>query len=256
MTRPIALQLYSLREELAKDFEGIVRRVAEMGYIGVEPWGGAFTSITAQAAAQLFKDLGLQVFASHVSMPEGAEKQKMLDIVTGLGTKRMIVASLPPEGFATVEAVERSCERLSRASELAREHGLDLLYHNHWWEYGPVADGRSAYQVMLQYLNPDISFEVDTYWVKAAGHDPAAVLKELGGRAPLLHIKDGPAVRDEPMTAVGDGTLDIPSIVHAGEPYAEWMTVEIDRCATDMLTAVQKSYDYLVKKGLARGSKG
>src|SRR4051794_24577973 len=124
MTKPIALQLYSLREELAKDFEGVVRRVAEMGYIGVEPWGGAFTSITPQAAAQLFKDLGLQVIASHVSMPEGENKQKMLDIVTGLGTRRMIVAFLPPEDFATVEAVQRSCERLNEASAFVKEHGL------------------------------------------------------------------------------------------------------------------------------------
>jgi sugar phosphate isomerase/epimerase len=256
MTKPIALQLYSLREELAKDFERIVRRVAEMGYIGVEPWSGAFASITPQAAAQLFKDLGLQVIASHVDMPEGENTQKMLDIASGLGIKRVIVASLPPEDYASVEIIQRTCERLNQASAVAKEHGLELLYHNHWQEYGPVDGGRSGYQVMLQYLNPDIRFEVDTYWVKAAGHDPAAVLKELGARVPMLHIKDGPAVRGQPMTAVGDGTLDIPGIIHAGEPYAEWMTVEIDRCATNMLTAVQKSYDYLVKKGLARGNKG
>src|SRR6185369_1177155 len=124
MTKPIALQLYSLREELAKDFEGVVRRVAEMGYIGVEPWGGAFTSITPQAAAQLFKDLGLQVIGSHVGMPEGAEKQKVLDIASGLGIKRVIVAWLPPEDYASVEAVQRTCERLNEASASLKEHGL------------------------------------------------------------------------------------------------------------------------------------
>jgi sugar phosphate isomerase/epimerase len=252
MPKPIALQLYTVREALANDFTGVVRRIADMGYVGVEPFAGAFTSTPAQEAARLFRELGLDVMGTHSPLPLGDDKNKALDLAAALGTKRLILPWLPPEEFQSVDAIKRACERLNEANAVARANGLELLYHNHWQEYGPV-NGRYAYQVMLDFLEPSINFEVDTYWVKTAGRDPAAVLQELGARASLLHIKDGPAVRGQPMVAVGDGTLDIPAVIQAGEENADWMVVELDECATDMMTAVEKSYGYLTSKGLARG---
>ncbi len=81
--------------------------------------------------------------------------------------------------------------------------------------------GRLAHDLMREFLDPAIVFEVDTYWVKTAGQDPAAVVRDLGARAPLLHLKDGPAVNTtDPMVAVGSGSLDFPAIVRAsgGKP--------------------------------------
>jgi sugar phosphate isomerase/epimerase len=106
---------------------------------------------------------------------------------------------------------------------------------------------------MLQHLNPAIFFEVDTYWVKTAGCNPADIVKEYGKRAPLLHIKDGPAVQKQPMTAVGDGVMDFAGIVQAAANNVQWLVVELDECATDMMQAVEKSVKYLVQKGLGRG---
>jgi sugar phosphate isomerase/epimerase len=252
MPKPIALQLYSVREALANDFTGVVRRVADMGYIGVEPFGGAFANTPPQEAALLFRELGLDVPGTHSPLPLGDQKNEVLDRMAALGTTRLIIPWLPPEEFQSVDTIRRACERLNEGSAVARANGFELLYHNHWQEYGPV-NGRYAYQVMLDCLEPNINLEIDTYWVKAAGRDPAAVLKELGARAILLHIKDGPAVRGQPMVALGEGTLDIPAIIEAGEDNAEWMVVELDECATDMMTAVEKSYRYLTSKGLARG---
>ena len=112
-------------------------------------------------------------------------------------------------------------------------HGLRLCVHNHWWEYLAV-EGSYPYKEMLERLDPMIGFEVDTYWVKTGGCDPAAVVKEMGKRAPLLHIKDGPAVREKPQVAVGDGALDFPAIIKAGQGTTEWLIVELDSCATDI----------------------
>jgi len=70
----------------------------------------------------------------------------------------------------------------------------------------------------------------------------------------LLHIKDGPCVKNQPMTAVGAGKVDIAGVAQASAKTAEWMIVELDSCATDMLTAVKESHDYLVTKGFARGN--
>ena len=97
-----------------------------------------------------------------------------------------------------------------------------------------------------------IFFEIDTYWVKTAGLNPAEVVAELAERAPLLHLKDGPAQKDKAMLAAGKGVMDFPDILqHAKTP--EWIILEMDSCATDMLEAVQESYDYLTQQGLAKG---
>lgn len=88
---------------------------------------------------------------------------------------------------------------------------------------------------------------------RLAGHDPAAVVQRLGGRVPLLHIKDGPATVEDFMVAVGQGVLDFHAIVAAASG-AEWLIVELDRCATDMLVAVEQSHRYLVQEGLGHGA--
>ena len=250
MSPPIALQLYTLREALARDFAGTIRQVAAPGYVGVETAG--FPNTTPGAAARLFKDLGLTVCSAHSPLPLSNKKQEVLDTLGALGCPRLVCASQPPELFQSVDGIRRVCETLNEASAVARAHGLTLGYHNHWWEFLPVGgDGRRAYQVMLEHLAPEVFLEVDTYWIKAAGADPAAVLRELGPRAPLLHIKDGPATREAPMTAVGEGVMDFAAIAQASA--AEWWIVELDRCATDMQEAVQRSYTYLTTKGLAHG---
>ncbi|MCC7208973.1 MAG: sugar phosphate isomerase/epimerase [Anaerolineae bacterium] len=253
MTAPIAVQLYSLREALAQDFEGVIRQLADMGYAGVEPFGLP-DAIPPQAPA-LFKSLGLQVVASHSGLPLGDQRSAVLDAAAALGLKYLICPWMDPNvHFASLDAIKRLCDTLNEASAAAKAAGLTMGYHNHHFEFEPV-EGQMPYQVMLRQCAPDVIFEIDTYWVKTAGHDPAAVVKEFGARAPLLHIKDGPCVHGEPMVAVGEGVVDVPAVIQAGEGHTEWLVVELDRCATDMTEAVRKSYAYLVKKGLARGNK-
>jgi len=120
-----------------------------------------------------------------------------------------------------------------------------------------------VYEVLLERTEPDIFFEIDTYWVKVAGHDPAKVVSDFGKRAQLLHIKDGPAKwndslpadNPDPMVAVGKGSQNFPAIVKAANGHTQWMVVEMDKVATDLFTAIQDSYTYLVKNKLARGKK-
>jgi len=250
MSAPIALQLYSLRELLNVDYAAGIRRVAEIGYVGVETVG--FPGTTPQAAAKLFQGLGLTVCSAHSPLPPGDKQAEVLDTMAALGCARLVCPWKAPELFASVDGIRQVCDELNEANAVARAHGLTLSYHNHWAECAQVG-GRRAYEIMLDQLAPDILFEVDTYWAQTAGVDPAAMVRQLGSRAPLLHIKDGPCVMDAPMTAVGDGVVDVPGIVAAGAGATEWLIVELDRCATDMLEAVAKSYRYMVGKGLAHG---
>ena len=252
MTTPISLQLYTIRDLLAQDFEGTIRNVAEIGYIGVET-ANLFGSSPA-SAANLFRELGLAVSGAHSPLPLGDQKQQVIDTMEALDCKRLIVAWQPPEKYKSLDGIKSICDTLNEGAAVARSHGIQVGYHNHWFEYEPV-ENRIPVDVMLEHLDPDVFFEVDVYWVQTAGQNPAEVVRSLGSRAPLLHIKDGPCQIEAPMTALGEGVVDIPGIVGAGSGSTEWLVVELDRCATDMMEAVRKSYQYLIGKGLGRGTK-
>lgn len=249
-TPPIAVQLYSLREEIKEDLSGVLKRVADIGYVGVESFGGA----EPRATAQLCRDLGLTITSAHLPMPLGDDLAKTVDAAKTLGIDTIVVPWLPPERFQTIEAVQRVADDLNAAAKAVQEHGFTLAYHNHDFEFTMI-DGHSAYDVLLEKLEPTIMLEVDVYWVQVAGARVADVLKNLGARAPLLHMKDGPGVTGEPMVALGQGVMDLPSVVQASAANAAWMIVELDACATDMFTAVEQSYAYLTQNGFARGNR-
>ena len=251
MTTPIALQLYTIRELLAQDYEGTIRKVAEMGYVGVET-ANLFNSSPA-SAARVFDELGLTVSSAHSALPLGDQKQEVIDTMGALSCKRLVLPWQPPEKFKSLDGIKSICDSLNEAAAVANANGFQLGYHNHWFEY-EVLEGRLPVDIMLEYLDPSVFFELDVYWVQTAGQDPVEVVRRLGRRAPFLHVKDGPCQIEAPMTALGEGVVDVPGVVAAGAGSTEWLVVELDRCATDMLEAVRKSYHYLVGKGLARGN--
>jgi sugar phosphate isomerase/epimerase len=104
--------------------------------------------------------------------------------------------------------------------------------------------------VLADRLDDVVILEVDTYWAAVGGQDVPALLGRLGERVRYLHVKDGPVTRDDPMTAVGAGRMPVAEIL-AASPSAGWHVVELDRCATDMMTAVGDSLTWLVDRGLA-----
>ena len=146
-----------------------------------------------------------------------------------------------------------TADLVNHAYELARERGIALGYHNHFWELVPLDDGRPALLHFFEATAPDVLAEVDIYWALIGGADPAAVVAELGERVAFLHVKDGPGDdRGSANVAVGDGVVDTPGVL-AAAPAARWHFVEFDRCDTDVFDAVERSYAYLVGNDLSRG---
>mgnify|MGYP000495225681 CR=1 FL=1 len=243
----IALQLYSVREELKRDFEGTMRKVAAMGYTHVETagmYGGS-----AENGAKLFADLGLTVCSAHANLPIGDKNNEVLDTLATLGTHTLVCAWRPPDKFQTLDGIKSVCDELNEATAVARENGIRIAYHNHHFECIKLKDGTLPLLRMVELVEPTVVFEVDTYWAQTGGVNPAELVQTLGERAALLHMKDGPATVDAPMTALGEGVMDLPSIVAVSK--TDLYIVELDRCATDMLEAVEKSYRYL--KGITNG---
>lgn len=256
----IALQLYTLRNEIKNDIVGTLKILAEIGFEGVET---AFwpDHITIKGAGKLLHEVGLAVCSAHCELPIGEKQSEMLQIAEAFRCFKMIWHGWPEDDrYKTIEGTKQLADIYNESNHFAKSNGLQFGIHNHWWEFRNRVDGRFAYEVLLDYLEKDIFFEIDTYWVKVAGQDPAKIVGNFGKRAPLLHIKDGPATwtdsigtDPEPMVAAGKGTQNFPAIVKAAGGNTEWMIVEMDSCATDMFTAIRESYNYLTENELAEG---
>ena len=249
-TPSLALQLYSLRAELTDDFEGMVRQVAAAGYAGVEPFG--YPARDSAADGRLFRELGLQVPGIHAAFPVGDDAAPVIGAAINVGATRIISGFGRADAWDTRAKIEANCARINESAANAAAAGLQVGYHNHWWEFDTLVDGQPVWRHMLELLDERVFFQIDTYWTQVGGADVCTVLKTLGPRAQVLHIKDGPA--DDPaadMVAVGSGVMEWPAILAVAD--VDWLIVELDRCATDMLQAVRDSAAWLIGKGHARG---
>jgi sugar phosphate isomerase/epimerase len=248
--KPISLQLYTLRDRSEKDFPGVIKAVGDMGYCGVEPAG--FYGLSPAELRRIVEDNGMVVSSSHGPWASPENLPEVIDTAAALGVE-LVSSGFGPEDFATKDAIKRTAERVNGMAATLAEAGLTLFLHNHYWEF-EMLDGRLKYDLFAE-LAPTVSFEIDTYWAANFGaNDPVAIVKKFAPRAPLLHIKDGPLTKDQPMLAVGKGKMPTRKVIEAADAAVlRWLVVELDACATDMLQAVRDSYDWLTREGLARG---
>ena len=249
--KPIALQLYTIREAAAQDFPAALKRVAEIGYKGVEPAG--LHGHKPSEIAGIIRDLGLEVPSSHTDLPTPENVQQIVETELALGNKR-IITSFWTEDFRTVDTCKQAAEKLNRAADLVKPYGLTLGIHNHWWEFQRV-DGGYCYDILMEEA-PGIFGQLDVYWTAYGKADPIEIIRRYKSRLPLLHIKDGSLEEDAPHLAVGAGVLNMPAIIHAADPNVlEWLIVELDSYDGDAFDAVKQSYDYLVTNKLGVGTK-
>ena len=174
-------------------------------------------------------------------MPLGEKKNEIIEIAKAFDCKYLTVAAIGQNDVKDMDAIKDLCDRLNQSQAVAIENGLTLAIHNHWWEYARL-NGKLIADIMIELMDPAILFELDTYWILVGGSDPAERVHKLGARAPLLHIKDGPGVREQPQTAIGDGIMDFDALLKAGGVNTEWWIMEADQVAGDALEAVEKSY--------------
>jgi sugar phosphate isomerase/epimerase len=263
ITSPPALQLYTVREQLPTDRMAVLRRIAGFGYGAVEPYD--VLTDPDQLRADL-DEAGLAVCSVHARVL-GEDADALLRGTRTVGADTVIMPWMEPAIFADADGVAKLARDLNEAAAKAADHGLRLGYHNHDFELSSHIGGRPALEVLADALEEAVILEVDTYWAAVGGqYEPGfrgglggsppgeyvpALLGRLGDRVRYLHVKDGPVTKDDPMTAVGSGRMPVAEIL-AACPSAEWHVVELDRCATDMLTAVGDSLAWLAGQGLAK----
>ena len=169
---PIGVQLYSVRNVIFDDFPGTIKKIAEMGYVGVEAWHGMPDRIDLNDAANIIRDAGLQVFASHCNLPVDENRDIALKLAEAFQTDRLIYwGGSGDELFSTEEQINKTIEMYNAVTEDLKAQGLKFGLHNHSWEFEKRDSGILPFFYYLQNLNPDIFFEIDTYWTKTAGFD-------------------------------------------------------------------------------------
>jgi sugar phosphate isomerase/epimerase len=225
----------------------VLRHIAGFGYGAVEPYD--VRTDPDQLRADL-DEAGLAVCSVHAKIL-GEDAGALLRGSLAVGADTVIVPWMEPAIFADADGVARLARDLNEAAARAADHGLRLGYHNHDFELSARIGGRTALEVLADALGEAVILEVDTYWAAVGGQDVPALLGRLGDRVRYLHVKDGPVTKNDPMTAVGSGRMPVAEIL-AACPSAEWHVVELDYCATDMLTAVGDSLSWLAGQGLAK----
>jgi sugar phosphate isomerase/epimerase len=250
--KPISIQLYSLRQEAQKDFAGVLKRVAQMGYKGVEP-AGLYNYKPAEFR-KIVEDLGMVVSSSHGPWANPDNLQEVEDTAKILGLD-MVATGFGRNEYKDLDSIKKTAETVNGIVEKLKKANLNVFLHNHQWEFCMV-DGKLAYDHFAP-LCPGVLFELDTYWASNFGaNDPSEQVAKFKGRTPLLHIKDGPLEEGKAMLAVGKGRMDVPKVIKAADPKVlRWLIVELDKCDTDMFQAVEDSYKYLVSNKLAEGNK-
>lgn len=211
----VGLQLYTLRNEMRRDPDGTLARIAELGYREIE-WWGEWDRTPAQLRAALDR-LGLRAPAAHVD-PRSLEPDQLgatLARAQQMGHAHLIVAWTPPNQ-RTPEQFRRIAQLLNEAGREGARVGIRSGYHNHEFEFAP-APGGTLWDILLRETDPSVvDLELDCYWAFAAGHDPVQLLRTQGDRITHLHLKDSAGAPGHRQVDVGDGVIDWKAVLAEG----------------------------------------
>jgi sugar phosphate isomerase/epimerase len=276
LDRPIGLQLYTVGDELDKDFHGTLKRISAIGYKEVE-----LAQTHSKTAAQLrnaFHGAGLRCRSAHMFDPKQSPAQFM-DFANELGVKYVVTSFNPPPSLMTamsapnpdfaalvtglqqmtLDEYKKSAQTANELGAEAKKRGLQYLYHNHNLEFKKFGD-TTGYDTLLASTDPElVKMELDCGWMTAAGHDPVTYIDKYPGRYRLLHIKafkPGEASLNlggtgaPAPTELGKGVPDYkPIFAAARKAGVEQYYVEQEPPFTDMpaLEAIKVDYDFLHK---------
>ena len=270
MALPVAIQVFSVRDDAAKDLRATLVKLKEMGYDGVE-FAGLYGN-APEDIAKMCKEIGLVPISAHVPYKDMvADPEGVLAQYKTIGCKYVAIPYLTPEDRPGTENFGKVIENAKMLGRVAKDMGMQLLYHNHEFEFLKI-NGKYALEILYDSVDEDLlKTELDTCWVNVGGEEPAAYVRKFTGRAPVVHLKDFKGEKSENMyeligienkapecpanfefRPVGSGAQCFPEILKASEDAgAEWVVVEQDRPSMGLtpLECAKKSREYLKSIG-------
>jgi sugar phosphate isomerase/epimerase len=253
VTRPLGVQLYTVRTVIENDLPGTLAAIRKIGYRTVETYVAEY-KMGAKDLRQAILDAGLTVPSAHFSYDDFEPK---LDYAKELGAEYVVCASIPKNIANSVDGYKRGSDQYNAWAAKAKSMGLKFGFHNHNGEFQDFG-GVTGFDVLMKSTDPAlVEWQMDCYWVAQAGHDPVAMFRQYGKRIQSLHLKDrkpnvptsvetGPASAH--FTEVGNGTLDWPAILALADKFhIPYMYVEQDQTERPPLESLEISYTNLVK---------
>lgn len=260
---PLGVQLFTVRRQAQRGLPDVLDQIRRIGYQEVETFPSLYT-FSAEALRHMIVDAGLQAPSGHFSYEDLGTR---FDYASELGLEWMVCSMIPPTLWNSFEGFRAAAKQFNTWAARAKDMGIRFAFHNHDYEFrplpspariaaGPGITAKTGYDVLMQETDPElVFFEVDCYWVAQAGRDPLSLLRLLGNRLKLLHLKDRapgfPTSFDMGQSSshfvpVGRGTLDWPSILAEAERlHVEHYFVEQDQTKGPPIDALRDSYRYL-----------
>lgn len=248
---PISVQMYTLRDHVAKDLLGTITQVAKIGFHGIEL--AFLPNIPAPEFKKFLDDQGIVISGAHIPVEhlESPDCGKLIDTAKALGMHYLIAPWWPEDRRQNVAGWIKNAQNMEVIGAKIREAGLVFCYHNHAFEFQKF-EGKTGWDIFLSHVTPqNVQLELDCYWVTHAGLVPEEIIRQNAGRVPLIHVKDMAAGPEKKFANVGAGIMNWPSILETAEQNgAQWFIVEQDFCyEQDPLDAIRTSFANLKKMG-------
>lgn len=258
--KTIGLQLWTVRNQLEADLAGTLRSVADAGYYQVE----LMQCVGGEEVCAAARDAGLAVTSSFIDWNaichperEGVPStSEIIDTAKKMGLQYLVFGYIGKGSRETADQLKEIADRTNRFGEECRAASIELCYHNHAFEFEPLADGKRGCEILMDRFDSDfVKLELDVFWAAIGGYDPVETLRRLKGRVAQVHLKDLKAgtgtiydesqVPEDAFQELGDGRLDMGAIIAASRNAGVAQChVEQDH-SPDPLASIRQSLEYL-----------
>jgi len=213
---PFGIQLWTVKEDLTANAKDTLAKLAAYGYNQVESFEGGkgmFWGWKHTEFKKYMDDLGMKIVSSHCNHLVNFE-QKAAEAAE-IGMEYLICPWKGPQ--KNIDGFKKAAEEFNKAGEICKKNGIRFAYHNHDYSFKPI-DGQVPQEVMMKESDKAlVDFEMDIYWVVAAGEDPMAWFKKFPGRFKLCHVKDLKQTdKGHESVQIGRGSIDFPTVLKAG----------------------------------------
>lgn len=224
-----AIQLYTLRG-LNTSLSELIRRVGKTEFEGIELWDAQFDALDDELdrVSNALEETDLKALSAHISIDRlESDLENVVKACNRLGCSTVVIPTYDPAGFETREAASNTADRIAEVAADLAPHDLELLYHNHSFEFTDLGDV-VAFEVFVEQAAGRFGFEPDTGLARSGGYDALELLETVGGQAPIVHFTDtNPDNPDAPHVNLGEGVIDVDAVADvAVEIGAEWFICE------------------------------
>jgi sugar phosphate isomerase/epimerase len=246
---PIALQLYSVREDCAKDFRGTIEAVAQMGYEGVEFAG--YYDHSAQDLKKLLDDNGLVCAGTHTAINtiQGDHLRRSIEFNATLGNPFLVVPWIGAEYRDSKDNFKRLADELSSAAAIASEQNAYIGYHNHDFEFRALEDGTVPMSYIFQNTPDNVILQLDTGNALHGGLSAEPLIEEFPGRSKTIHLKEYSATN--PNALIGEGDVNWMNVFEKCEGVGgtQFYIVEVEQYPLAPLECARKSLEAVKTMG-------